>query len=571
MSDKTHGVLQGVAHGSDLRVAYKDEGHEGSLPALTALTASTPDDRQPEPAMGAGDKTTATVKQFSRQQPPFVWEKDKPPGPQTRALCERIASLGELFTMPRGGIHWIRQGHLPERIDRAVKLEGFIRSHFEVEVFKGGDCVGYAVPQGDLNVLLATSALQVNLPVVDNITSVPTYDSMWQLTHPGYNSGAPGDRIFFMGETVTPNRKQTRILEFLGAMRFKSKADIANSVALALTILLRHKWPGSKPFGAVTANKSHAGKDTILDFAAGRTGRAEISYHSSDWATQNEAVAALKSREVGLISLGNVRAQAGVISSAFIERAITSPELLLQSSKMSGEGYSRPGDFIIAVTANKARFSVDLINRSLPIELEAIGNVNSRSSSIGDPRNEYLPAHREEIEAELCGMVENWKSAGSPLDTDARHPQREWAATIGGILKVNGFEDFLANWSLQGAAYDPIREALAIIAFAVVPNTWHRVSHLAKIATQEGVLGRLMDRSHRESDRSIARQLGVLLSAHRDETIHTEIGDEPFVLTLRKARKTTDGQVATVYCFEPHNGHGDSMNDTTPSGDTSPS
>ena len=63
-------------------------------------------------------------------------------------------------------------------------------------------------------------------------------------------------------------------------------------------------------------------------------------------------------------------------------------------------------------------------------------------SPIGNPKLEYLPRHAEEIQAELRGMVEKWKAAGCPRDTQVRHPFSEWASVIGGILKVNGFRGF---------------------------------------------------------------------------------------------------------------------------------
>src|SRR5579884_1501328 len=50
---------------------------------------------------------------------------------------------------------------------------------------------------------------------------------------------------------------------------FCPKNGVHLTVALALTVMLRNFWPGAKPMGVVTATKSHAGKDTIIHFAAG--------------------------------------------------------------------------------------------------------------------------------------------------------------------------------------------------------------------------------------------------------------------------------------------------------------
>ena len=128
---------------------------------------------------------------------------------------------------------------------------------------------------------------------------------------------------------------------------------------------------------------------------------------------------------------------------------------------------------------------------------------------------------------------------------------KEWAQAVGGILKANGFEDFLANWSLQRSVNDSTREALALIAHASPPDQWLRVGAIAKTAVNEGVVGALMDSKHRESERAIERQLGVLLSAHRDETLHIETDDGVRSYAIRKDRNDKTGQLATVYMFVP--------------------
>ncbi|MEK9137119.1 MAG: hypothetical protein AAB393_08350 [Bacteroidota bacterium] len=127
---------------------------------------------------------------------------------------------------------------------------------------------------------------------------------------------------------------------------------------------------------------------------------------------------------------------------------------------------------------------------------------------------------------------------------------REWSKTIGGILKANGFEGFLSNWSMQRNVNDIVRDSIARIAFASPPDTWLRVDALHKTAEIEGVIGRLMDRSHRESDKSVQQELGRILSCHQDETLTIETDDGVKSFVLRKDRNTKTGQFATVYKFE---------------------
>ena len=516
---------------------HTDESATTEAP-VTASTASTPSD----------SPVTSQC-----ESPDFTWDKSAAPGPQTHLLCQRLAQTEKLFAR-KGEIYCLEAGKPPRRINDVVDFEAIIRENLTVRVIKKGKETGNSIPSGDLKVLLRSSKLQGCLPQVDRVTDVVTFSSLWDITRPGYNQGPDGERVFFTGSAVIPKREPTKIRAFLAAMSFKSKADLANALALALTVLVRHMWAGRKPFGAVTANKSHAGKDTVVDFATGRTKRVEISHHAKDWPLQNEAVSALADPNVGVLTIGNIRSASGIIESPFIERIVTTPTALMQSSKRRGDGYERNGDFVTCATANMGRFSPDLANRSLPIHLEQVGDISSRVSSLGDPRNEFLPANRAEIEAELCGLIENWKAAGSPLDESIKHPMREWAQTIGGILKVNGFAEFLGNWGFQRAVNDSEREALAIIANSesLGAKPWLRVGEIVKVALTEGVVGNLMDPQHRESERAMERQMGVLLSTHRDETLHLETDDGVRTWVIRKDRRNdSKGQLATVYRFEP--------------------
>ena len=58
-------------------------------------------------------------------------------------------------------------------------------------------------------------------------------------------------------------------------------------------------------------------------------------------------------------------------------------------------------------------------------------SVEHRQSCIGNPKHEFLPKNKEQISAELRGMIERWKVAGMRLDADVRQrrQQREGMGT----------------------------------------------------------------------------------------------------------------------------------------------
>lgn len=480
----------------------------------------------------------------------LVWNCDNPAGEQTNLLCGRLAETGAIYNVPERGMFRLEVGKAISQISEADDLEGFIRARFSVTVVKEGKVKGRAVPRRDLAVLLRSDELMSPLPTVDHVTATVTYNSKWEMTRPGYNAGDAGDRYFYSGETVVPKREPTRIREFIGTMNFKAEADATNAVAFALTSLLRFKWLGDKPFIVVSANQPGVGKDTTIDFGAGRTKRAEISLSDANWATEDFAVKALRDQEVGVLVIGNVRGN-GKIQSQFIERTITAKTNLFQTTKMR-DTKNREGDFLIAASANDGSFIADLMSRALPIRLEYIGDIHTRKSALGEVRGQYLPRHCAEIEAELCGMIENWKDQGSTPDESVSHRMLGWAQTVGGILKANGFEGFLGNLDEARDTGDAECEALWEIAHHARHDEW-LLAPAVRIAAQErGVIGRLMNRSHRESNAAVEQRLFKLLSNHLECILSgVDENDVAAKYRIRKTKTRNGAQNTKVhYMFE---------------------
>ena len=166
-----------------------------------------------------------------------------------------------------------------------------------------------------------------------------------------------------------------------------------------------------------------------------------------------------------MVNVENARLGRGdrLIASATLERFLTDAAPTLHSSKHR-EALTIRNYLVITISTNRGSVDEDLMNRALPIHLNPVGNIADRVSPIGNPKLEYLPAHCEQIEAEFRGMIERWKEKGRPLDQTIRHPFTDWARTVGGILMVNGFADFLANYSQRRTADDPLRRGLGILA-----------------------------------------------------------------------------------------------------------
>jgi hypothetical protein len=239
--------------------------------------------------------------------------------------------------------------------------------------------------------------------------------------------------------------------------------------------------------------------------------------------------------DLGLVALDNVRldsagGRAKCIRSAFLESFVTNAEITL-ASPGAGEPVQLRNEFVVALNTNDGSLSPDLLNRSLPIHLAPKGNIHDRVSPIGNPKLEFLPSHRDQIVAELRGMIARWKAAGCPLDETVRHPMSRWAKALGGILKFNGFTDFLGNYGKIKTDSDPVREALAILG-AAKPGRALRPADWAKLAVEEGFARTLFFPAERDTVKGRERAIGVILKRHLEETVEARTDRKRLKLQL---------------------------------------
>ena len=116
---------------------------------------------------------------------------------------------------------------------------------------------------------------------------------------------------------------------------------------------------------------------------------------------------------------------------------------------------------------------------------------------------------------------------------------------------MNGFTDFLANYSLRRTADDPLRQALGLLG-AARSNQWLRPEEWARLTVNVGLLKTLIPEGDRGTDASRTRGIGVVLTAHQDETFEVETDDKKLTLKLSRARRRFEegADAATKYRFE---------------------
>jgi hypothetical protein len=463
--------LDGVAIGA---VIGGEEG-EPSASSLDSLPPGGDGDATPGPSPMDRIPDYPVPSSLSEDAERMDWDEGRPFAENARELGRKLRRSGDLYRGPYAGGLILASRHPsvpPMPIQDRTLMGAIIADRLNLTRLKDNKPRGTTLPASVHSVLLRSESFLQQFQPIDEIIYSPLFLSPdFDLTAPGYHDGGPGQRLLFVGETARVKMGHDRIDRFLDAMCFPTEADRTGAVAAALTVLLHHHWPGGKPILVVTSDKSHAGKDTLIQFASGTSRQVSISYQATDWALERALVGALNhDRSIVVVTIENARLD-GVpyLRSAFLERLATDPEPLLYSTAMRRPIRCRNG-FILAISMNHGKFGEDVLNRSLPIHLSPVGDVASRRSPIGNPKLEYLPAHREEIAAEVRGMVVRWRESGRPLDESVRHPFTEWARVVGGILQVNGFTQFLGNYQARRTTQDPLREAIGRLGATTIDD-----------------------------------------------------------------------------------------------------
>jgi hypothetical protein len=468
----------------------------------------------------------------------FVWKAELGVKTNYRRQGERLSHSEDLFRNKTDGLGLIQlmHGGKTRLISKGSELAPVIADRINMVITKDGKVTGEMPQSTHLNAMLRSEVFLSCFRPADEIARNPHYLDDFTLVKPGYHDGGSGRRILYVGQLPALSDSTVTIKAFLDVMDFGTNADRTNAVAAAITTLLRHRWLGEKPLVLITATKSHAGKGTIAEFVRGSVGKAGILYESIDWPMLSQFQRQVKlDPDLGVINIDNVRLDSAggrgkFIRSAFVESFVTNAEVTL-ASPGAAEAVTLPNEYVVIINTNDGSLSQDILNRALPIHLAPKGGIHDRQSAIGNPKLEFLPKNRHRIDAELRGMIDRWRQAGCPLDENVKHSMSPWAKTIGGILKLNGFTDFLGNQQTRTASDDPLRRAIGILG-ASKPGRAFRPADWAQVVVQQGLAKTLIHANERDTQKGRERAIGVVLSPLIGETFEVATDTKHFRLKL---------------------------------------
>jgi hypothetical protein len=480
----------------------------------------------------------------------FVWKVDAGAKKNYERLGERLATNDDLYRNGSDGLGLIQV--LPNGKTRLIRkgaeLAPILADRVSMVVTKNDKITSDTPPATHLNAMLRSEVFLSSFRAVDAVVRTPYYLDDFTLVQPGYHDGGPGKRILYVGPVPEIGDGMATITAFSDVMDYDTRADRTNAVAAALTTLLRHHWLGEKPLVLITATRSHAGKGTIAEFARGSVGKADILYESIDWPMQSQFQRQVtRDPDLGMITFDNVRRDSAggrgtFIRSAFVESFVTNAEVTL-ASPGAGEAITLPNKYVVVINTNDGALSQDILNRALPIHLAPKGSIHERQSPIGNPKLEFLPQNLQRIEAELRGMIEQWRKAGCPQDETVKHSMTPWAKTVGGILKHNGFTNFLGNQQTRKAVDDPIRRAIGILGLSRKPGNALRPGEWAQIVVEQGLVKTVIPANERDTVESRSRALGVLLRPLVGDTFEAVTETKRYTLKLEGGpRRWVEGE-----------------------------
>jgi hypothetical protein len=261
----------------------------------------------------------------------LVWKVEKGSRRDFRRLGRRLSLSGDLFRDGGSGPGLIQvlDDGTTRRITRAGELTPLIADRIPTRVEKDGRVVSEMPVAAVLNTALRSGVFLSHFQPVDQVARTSLYLEDFTPTRPGYHDRGAGRRILHVGPPPVLGESMETVTRFLDVMDFATNADRTNTVAAALTVLLRHQWPGEKPIVVITATRSHAGKGTIADMIRGGASKAEILYESQDWPMQAQFQKQIRmDSDLGVVLFDNVRLDSAggrgkFIRSAFIETRLS--------------------------------------------------------------------------------------------------------------------------------------------------------------------------------------------------------------------------------------------------------
>ena len=226
-------------------------------------------------------------------------------------------------------------------------------------------------------------------------------------------------------------------------------ADRTNLYAAIITRICRRSY-AITPMFMFDKPKSGTGATLLAGLVALLTTgkQAErVTYCNGDMLEFEKRVAATCRTASGIVLLDNL---SGVMASAMLAELLTADDSFSARDLGSSRNLTfNPRNFVVMGTANNVTMTAELVNRTLPVRLNAgVERPDQRTGFRHPDVKDYLLDHLTELRNSALSLVHHWLEKGRPPATELppalrRYPA--WQRQTAAILEAAGFTDFAGN------------------------------------------------------------------------------------------------------------------------------
>lgn len=380
------------------------------------------------------------------------------------------------------------------------------------------------------------SGVADSLPPLKLLTKLPLYNQGFNILDVGYNH----DSNMFRVETNLPIATGLKYIpSLLSEFSWHDPvADKTNYLAILITTLLDHLFPGDTPFVDIEGNQKGVGK-TLAANIIGILRDAEMPRSINLTNNEEELEKQLCSSFMNgstTINFDNVKLSKNMhtVSNPLLEKCITDKVLKFRILGGNNE-FKMLNRALFILTSNGAVLSPDLISRRLLISLYYEGNPENRNFKIQNIED-FCVENRDHILSELVYMIEVWKSQKKPL-SKVRHRFQKWASIVGGILEANGFEGFLEASGLEETTKDSDELDFDELVMHLDPSEHYTTKQILDLAKHLGLFKELFELP---SPKAQQTSFGRTLSRFNGKVLpRTNLGQHKFTKLEKKSRKNS--------------------------------
>lgn len=320
------------------------------------------------------------------------------------------------------------------------------------------DVVDVFPPKDIARYVLASPAPQ-QFPALERITTIPVFrEDGTVLSEPGYDPASAliydPPRGFAVAVPEHPSDEDVMaakalLSSWLGDFPYVRQASLANTIALALTPIMRGVIDGPVPLAAVDKPAPGTGATLLIEaISIATSGQLPGALGApSDDNEMRKAITSELREGKSWLFLDNVNVE---LKSAALARALTTSvweDRILGLSKIARV----PQRAVWVASGNNLRLSTEIARRCFWIRLDAkVAEPWQRKPS--EFRHPQLKAwtaeHRAELLSALLVLGRRWFVEGCPAppsETPTIGSFEEWSRVVGGVLRTAEITGFLAN------------------------------------------------------------------------------------------------------------------------------